>query len=148
MLGLERQETAMRRSHLVLTGVAIAGAAVTGSAYTAANVVPDSVAGFGQGTVTGATVVDVNYTPYLSDNTDLGSVEFISSTELDEVLHNATLTLKAGVDDAATPLVDGTYTCDIGTWNSGTSRVSIVCDTTSNHPDFDTFQTVGLTVVD
>src|SRR3954469_9150194 len=74
--------TAMRRSHLVLTAVGISAAAVTGSAFTAANVVPDPVAGYGEGQVACATVTDIDYTPYATDNTDLDTVVFQSSTDV------------------------------------------------------------------
>jgi hypothetical protein len=129
----------MRRSHVVLTGIAVAGAAVTGSAFTAANVVPTSVAGYGQGSVTGATVTDIDYLPYTLDNTDLGTVTFNASTNV--VGKTASLTLKQGTT------VVGTFSCDTsGPYGSGT--MDIVCDATSTHPDFDSFNFVGLTVLD
>lgn len=129
----------MRKSHLALAGLGLTAAAVTGSAFTAANVVPASVAGYGQGAVTGATVTDVDYTPYTLDNTDLGSVTFNSSTNV--VGKTASLTLKQGTD------VVGTFTCDTtGPYGAGT--MDIICDATSTHPDFDTFNFVGLTVLD
>jgi hypothetical protein len=129
----------MRKSHVLLTGLAVAGAAVTGSAFTAANVVPGSVAGYGQGAVTGATVTDVDYTPLAADNTDLGSVTFNSSTNV--VGKTASLTLKQGTT------VIGTFSCDTsGPYGSGT--MDIVCDASSTHPDFDSFNFVGLTVLD
>jgi len=129
----------MRKSHLALAGVGVAAAAVTGSAFTAANVVPASVAGYGQGAVSGATVTDIDYTPYASDNTDLGAVVFNSSTDVTG--KTATLTLKS---NATTVL--GTYTCALGAYAAGT--MDITCDTSTTHPDFDAFTYVGLTVVD
>jgi hypothetical protein len=130
----------MRRSHVVLAGIAVAGAAVTGSAFTAANTVPASVAGYGQGAVTGATVTDVDYTPYASDNTDLGSVTFNSSTNVNG--KTASLTLKQGTT------VVGTFSCDTTTSVYTAGTMDIICDASSTHPDFDTFNFVGLTVVD
>src|SRR5215207_3684933 len=94
----------MRKSHLALAGLGLTAAAVTGSAFTAANVVPTSVAGYGQGSVTGATVTDIDYTPYSLDNTDLGTVTFNSSTNVQN--KTASLTLKQGTS------VVGTFTCD------------------------------------
>jgi hypothetical protein len=130
----------MRKSHLALAGVGVAAAAVTGSAFTAANVVPASVAGYGQGAVSGATVTDIDYTPYSGDNTDLATVTFNSSTNVGG--KTATLTLKS---DATT--VVGTFACDTtGAYASGT--MDIVCDTSTAHPAFDSFTYVGLTVVD
>jgi hypothetical protein len=129
----------MRRSHLLLAGLGVTAVAVTGSAFTAANTVPSSVAGYGQGAVTGATVTDVDYTPYALDNTDLGTVTFNSSTNVQN--KTASLTLKQGTT------VIGTFTCDTsGAYALGT--MDIVCDANSTHPDFDSFNFVGLTVLD
>jgi hypothetical protein len=130
----------MRRSHLVLTAVGIAAAAVTGSAFTAANTVPNTVAGYGEGQVTGATVTDIDYTPYASDNTDLGTVVFQSSTNVTG--KTATLTLKMGT----TPVGSSPYSCTLGAYAAGT--MDITCDTSADHPDFDSFDHVGLTIVD
>ena len=130
----------MRRSHIVFTGVAISAAAVTGSAFTAANTVPATVAGYGENTVTGATVTDIDYVPYASDNTDVQSVVFQSSTDITG--KTATLTLKSGT----TPVGASPYTCTLGAYAAGT--MDITCSTAADHPDFDDFNTVGLTVVD
>ncbi len=129
----------MRKSHVALAGLGLTAAAVTGSAFTAANVVPTSVAGYGQGSVTGATVTDIDYTPYSLDNTDLGTVTFNSSTNVQN--KTASLTLKQGTT------VIGTFSCDTtGAYTLGT--MDIVCDANSTHPDFDSFNFVGLTVLD
>ncbi len=137
----------MRRSQVVLAGIAVAGAAVTGSAFTAANVVPNSVAGYGQGAVTGATIYDIDYTPYAADNTDLGAVVFQSSTDVTG--KTATMTLKQN-----TTLVGSSpYSCSLGAWNPtggprNSGAMDITCSAASDHPDFDSFNFVGLTVVD
>ena len=129
----------MRKTHLALAGLGLTAAAVTGSAFTAANVVPTSVAGYGQGSVTGATVTDIDYTPYASDHTDLGSVTFNSSTNVQNKA--ASLTLKQGTT------VIATFSCDTtAAYAAGT--MDIVCDASSTHPDFDSFNFVGLTVLD
>ena len=119
----------MRKTHLALAGLGL----------TAANVVPTSVAGYGQGSVTGATVTDIDYTPYASDNTDLATVTFNSSTNVNG--KTASLTLKQGTT------VVGTFSCDTtGTYAAGT--MDVVCDASATHPDFDSFNFVGLTVLD
>jgi hypothetical protein len=129
----------MRKSHLIIGAVGLSAAAVTGSAFTAANVVPASVAGYGQGAVTGATVTDIDYTAYASDNTDLATVTFNSSTNVTG--KTASLTLKQGA------VVVGTFSCDTsGAYAAGT--MDIVCDASATHPDFDSFNFVGLTVLD
>ena len=129
----------MRKSHLALAGLGLTAAAVTGSAFTAANVVPASVAGYGQGAVTGATVTDIDYTPLGSDNTNLASVTFNSSTNVNG--KTASLTLKQGTT------VVGTFACDTTTSVYGGGTMDITCATGSN-PAFDSFNFVGLTVLD
>jgi hypothetical protein len=132
----------MRRSHLVLTSVAVAGAAVTGSAFTAGNTVPDTIAGYGEGVVTGIVVQSVEYTPWSVDGTYLAQVVFTTLDDVDQ--QTATLTLKTGTGVTATPL--GTpYTCSMGT-HDGTS-MTITC-ATGDHPAYADFDTVGLTVQD
>ena len=127
----------MRRSRVVLTGLAVAAAAVTGSAFTAGNTVPASVAGYGEGTVTGATVSNIAYTPWSSDNTYLDQVVFTSDTDITG--KTATMTLKSG-----TTVVGAAYNCTLGSYTSG--HQSVTC-ATSDHPAFADFDTVGLTVV-
>ena len=51
----------MRKSRLLLAGVAVAAAAAATSAFTAGNDVQDSVAGYGTATVSGATTKHINY---------------------------------------------------------------------------------------
>lgn len=130
----------MRRSHLLLAGLGITAVAVTGSAFTAANVVPTSIAGYGQGAVTGATVTDIDYTALSSNNTFLDTVTFNSSTNVNG--KTATLTLKQGTS------VVGTFTCDTTTSVYGASTMDIICSTSPTNPAFDSFNFVGLTVLD
>jgi hypothetical protein len=132
---------AVRTSPLLLAGLGVTAlaVAVTGSAGTAANAVPDTVAGYGQGTVTGATVTDVDYTPYVVDNTDLGSITFTSATDVRG--KTASLTLKRGTT------VVGTFPCSTtGPFTAGS--MDVVCDASSAHPDFGSFDVVGLTILD
>jgi hypothetical protein len=127
----------MRRSHLLLAGLGITAVAVTGSAFTAANTVPNSVAGYGQGTVTGATVTNIAYTP-AADATNLASVVFTSSTNVTG--RTATMMLKQGTS----PVGTSPYSCTLGTWSG--SAIDITCLTPDN-PPIANFNTVGLTVV-
>jgi hypothetical protein len=134
----------MRRSTLVLTAVGVSAAAITGSAFTASNdvtAVTNQYAGYGEVTVSGATVTDVAYTPYTSDNTDLGSVTFTTTTHLSSSSETASLTLKSG-----SSVVGSAYACTINSDWDGT-KLTITCDTSSVHPAFTTFDTTGLTVV-
>jgi len=129
----------MRTSRVVFAGIAVAAAAVAGtSAFTASNTVPDSVAGYGEGTISGATVTDIQYTPLSSDNTYLASVVF---TTTDDVTNEtSTMTLKSGT----TPVGSSPYSCTYSAYSSGS--MTITCLTPDN-PAFADFDTVGLTVV-
>ncbi|MGY1809919.1 hypothetical protein ACI8AF_21335 [Blastococcus sp. SYSU D00669] len=127
----------MRTSKLVLAGAGIAAATAAGSAFTASNTVPASVAGYGQGTVTGATVTDIDYTPLSSDNSKLDVIVFTTSTNVTGRV--ATLTLKSG-----STLVGSPHTCTLGTY---TTDMTITCDVVGD-PLFTAFDAVGLTVVD
>ena len=128
----------MRKSHLAVAGLGLTAAAVTGSAFTAANVVPASVAGYGEGAVSGATVTDIDYTPSGTNTTNLASVVFHSSTDVTG--RTATMTLKNGT----TPVGASPYSCSLGTYATGT--MTITC-ATADVPAFSSFNTVGLTVV-
>jgi hypothetical protein len=66
----------MRKSRVLLAGVAVAGAAVTTSAFTASNVVPASVAGYDEAVVSGATVTSIEYTLDGADSSLIDSIEF------------------------------------------------------------------------
>ena len=135
----------MRKSTLVLTAVGVAAAAVTGSAFTASNdvsAVTNQYAGYGEVTVSGATITDVAYTPYATDNTDLGSVTFTTSTHLTSPTETATMTLKSG----SSPVGASPYSCTLnGNWDG--TKMTITCDTSASHPAMTAYDTVGLTVV-
>src|SRR5687768_442865 len=66
---------AMRMSRVLLAGVVVAGAAVTTSAFTAGNTVQDSVAGYGDATVSGATTEHINY-QLSADKTQVNAIVF------------------------------------------------------------------------
>lgn len=129
----------MRTSRVVFTGIAVAAAAAAGtSAFTASNTVPNSVAGYGQGTISGATVTNIQYTPLSTDNTYLASVVFTTSTNV--TTETSTMTLKLG----ATPLSGSPYSCTYSAYSAGTMTITCL---TPNNPAFTAFDTVGLTVV-
>jgi hypothetical protein len=137
----------MRKSRVLLTGVAVAAAAVATSAFTAANDVPDSVAGYGQGAVTGADIQTIHYVANEDDGTILDAVEFTSLTDITTA--TSTMTLKT---TGGTAVVGDVYTaCSVTTVWNGTSLV-LTCDTTAatnngTVREFDDFDSVGLTVV-
>jgi hypothetical protein len=119
--------------------VAVAGfaglVAVGGEAFTASNTVPDSIAGYGQSAVTGATITNIAYTSLGTDASKLASVVFTSSTDVTG--KNATMTLRLGSAVVGTP-----YSCTLGSYSS---TMTITCATADN-PDYTAFDTTGLTV--
>ena len=74
----------MRMSRVLLAGVAVAGAVATTSAFTASNTftgVDNNIAGFGEATVSGATITNIAYTPD-TDASKLASVTFTASNDI------------------------------------------------------------------
>lgn len=131
----------MRKSVTLLAAVAVAGAAfVSVSAFTAGNSMPtsDGVTGYGQVVATGATISKVTTTPMASDASRVDHVTFVSATDVTG--KTATMTLKSGTTVVGTP-----YACVLGTFAAG--EQPITCDTTSDSPLIDTYDTTGLTVV-
>jgi hypothetical protein len=126
----------MRKSRVLLAGVAVAAAAAATSAFTASNTLPSTgnVLGSGQVTVSGAVVNDINYVPLAADTTLLDKIEFTSTTDVS--LQTVTMSLKNGV----TP--KGVYTCTKGAF---VTDMVISCVTPDN-PVISGFDTVGLTV--
>ena len=119
----------MRKSRVLLAGVAVAAAAAATSAFTAANTfepgVDQAIAGYGEATVTGAHVTAIRYNRDTTDKSLLADVEFDTDTNLSGLAADAaTLTLKAGTGPTATfvasydcAIVDGTpttITCTVG----------------------------------
>jgi hypothetical protein len=137
----------MRKSRLLLAGVAVAAAAAATSAFTASNTVPPSVAGFGQAEVSGATVTNIHYVVNADDGTILDAVEF---TTTDDITNNtSTMTLKTGSTAGVGGTVVGDpYPCVVkaGAGWDGTSLV-LTCDTTGTTRNFEDFDAVGLTVI-
>jgi hypothetical protein len=110
----------MRKSRLVLVGVAVAAAAATGTAFTAGNTFNPTtdVAGYGESTVTGATVTNIHYT-LDTDPSKIAEVDF-TVTE-DVTAAHATAVLK---DASATPVTLATSTCDATTLHAITCALS------------------------
>ena len=137
----------MRKSRVLLAGVAVAAAAAATSAYTASNTVPDSVAGTGQGAVTGAVVTNIHYVANGADSNILDSVQFTSTTNITGKTSTMTLKKTNGTVVVGTP-----YTaCSVTTAWDNTSLV-LTCDTSAANNSnvvrrFDDFDAVGLTVV-
>jgi hypothetical protein len=124
----------MRKSRVLLAGVAVAAAGVATSAFTASNTMPaDSVLGYGQVHVTGATVSSIAYHRDASDGSKLTDIVFTTSTTI--TTETGTLQLLNGTTPVGAPV-----TCTLG----GTAPAqTFTCLTTAV---MNTFDTVGLTV--
>jgi hypothetical protein len=133
----------MRKSRVLLAGVAVAAAAAATSAFTAGNdfsAVDPLVAGYGQVSVTGAIVTDVDYSLDSLDNSRLEEVVFTTSTDVTDVALTKTMTLKLGSG------VVGTYGCTPSAYTPGSpGTMTLTCDATDD-PLLSAFDAVGLTV--
>ena len=132
----------MRMSRVLLAGVAVAAAAAGTSAFTAANTVAPSVAGFGQGAVSGATITDIHYVANTANSTIVDSIELTSTTDLTDKTVSVTLKTTGG-----TVVVGTSYACtEKDAWDN--TDIVMECDTTGSTRLFSEFDSVGVTVVD
>jgi hypothetical protein len=136
----------MRKSRVLLAGVAVAAAGAATTAFTAGNTVDASIAGFGANSVSGVTVTNIQYVPSTADHNTLARVIFTVTQDVDTG-HAASMSLRSGSTNTAAGTVVGTpyTTCTFGP-HDGTSG-TITCDT-SPAPLFSSFTGVGLTVVE
>jgi hypothetical protein len=145
----------MRKSRVLLAGVAVAAAAAATSAFTASNTVPPTVAGYGEGAVSGATIDTIHYASDPADPSVITSVTFVSRSNV--IGQVATMTLKHKTSDTDPTLLlngGGPYACTTtGPMSTAATPVmDIVCSTAidTNHTSalhFADFDAVGLTVV-
>lgn len=141
----------MRTSRVLLAGVAVAAAVAATSAFTASNTVPQSVAGYGQAAVTGATVTNIHYVADTADAALVASVEFTTTTNVTTAA-TRTMVLRTGVDsstNAGGTVVGSPYDCTIKTaWDAAATPPNMVLTcATADKPAFSSFDGVGLTVV-
>ena len=129
----------MRKSRVLLAGVAVAAAAAATSAFTASNTFTGGplVAGYGQVAVSGATVTNVSYTLLSTDKSKLDEVVFTTTTDVSAAGLTATMVIKNGSTVIATSpaCVKGTYGTDM----------TLTCDATGD-PLVSSFDAIGLTV--
>ena len=124
----------MRISRVLLAGAAVATAAVTTSAFTASNTMPaDSILGYGEIDVTGATVDAVAYNRDATDSSRLDNVVFTTSTDVTG--QTTSLTLKTGTTFVSS------HTCVVA---GSVGTQTITCAT--GDVLFSAFNVVGLTV--
>ena len=127
----------MRKSRVLLAGVAVAAAGAATSAFTASNTVPPSTAGSGAAQVSGATATKINYVLDGSDKSLVDSIDF-------EITQNITgmqafLTLRTG--GASGTVVGSPITCTVGT----RTAISPVTCATNDRALVD-FDSIGLTI--
>lgn len=124
----------MRKSRIVLAGVAVATAAAAGTAFTAANTLPTtSTVGYGTTEVTGINVSNVQYVPDTADHSLLSRVVFTTGDALNN--KGASMSLRSGVDGST---IRSTVTCTV-------AAPSITCNAPANTKIAE-FTTVGLAV--
>jgi hypothetical protein len=127
----------MRKSRVLLAGVAVAAAGVATSAFTASNTVPPSTAGYAAASVSGATATKISYILDSSDKSLVTSINF-------EITENITgmqsyLTLRTGGSSGS--VVGTPISCVVGT---RTTISPVTCATGSIA--LTSFDTIGLTV--
>ncbi len=123
----------MRKSRIVLAGVAVATAAAAGTAFTAANTMPtgSQTVGYGASTVTGITVGNVQYVPDATDHSLLSRVVFTTADSLTNKGASMSLRNSGGT-------ILSTVTCSVGS-------TTITCTAPTN-TEIASFVTVGLAV--
>ena len=127
----------MRKSRVLLAGVAVAAAGAATSAFTASNTVPPSTAGYAAAVVSGATVEDIDYVVNATDRSLLDRITFQVTEDITGM--NAYLTLRTGA--APGTVVGSPITCTVGV---RTTTSPITCLTPSQ--PIAGFNSVGLTV--
>ena len=132
----------MRKSRVLLAGVAVAGAAVTTSAFTAGNTVQSSVAGYGSATVTGATTAHINYVLDGTDKSLVDSIVFELNEDMDAAVVEG-LTAWLQLENAGAP-VGSAVQCSIGAFAASVTPVTCSIPDTA----IATFDGVALTVAE
>lgn len=138
----------MRKSRVLLAGVAVAAAGVATSAYTASNTVPASVAGYGAGAVTGAHVTNIHYTQNATNPDAVDAVIFTTDTQSLALPAVAKMTLTNGGT-----AVGSAYSCTFGSYSDADANpvtpdvMDITCATNATTRLFSEFDSVGLSVI-
>jgi hypothetical protein len=124
----------------LVAAAAAVGFVIVGSttASTASNTVPDSVAGFGEGTVSGATVTAIHYVNDAADPSTLDSVVFDSSTDITGT--TVTMTLK----DGSLAIMGTPYSCSYTAFAAGSTTITCL---TADLPSIASLGATDLTVV-
>ena len=133
---------------VLLAGLAMSGA----GAFTASNTFTNTsnVAGYGQNTVTGATVSAVSYSQSTSDSAKISAVKFQVNEDI--TTKTSTLTLRSGTNGVTK--VSGPYNCTPGVYLIAAVTVGSVTTpagtpltcTVDPEAAIDSFTSTGLTV--
>ena len=130
----------MRKSRVLLAGVAVAAAGLTTTAFTASNnfaSVDNNVAGYGELTTSGVTVTNIAYTPTTADGARLQSVAFTVTEDLTGMSARMTL---YGLGASPAPISGGASTCNYVLANN------LVTCTLTTPPLITSFDKTSLTV--
>lgn len=130
----------MRKSRVLLAGVAVAAAGAATSAFTASNTfntLDNNVAGYGEVSATGVNVSNIAYTPATADGSKLQSVVFTVDQDTTSMAARMTLYLANSVTPASTS------TCVSSVAAGPVYRITCTLTVTVNFADFDE---TGLTV--
>lgn len=131
----------MRKSRVLLAGVAVAAAAVTTSAFTNTNTVQTSIAGYGTATVSGATTAHINYLLDTNDKSLVDSIVFELNGDYTTAVANQGLTAWLRLQNNASP-VGAAVGCTFGAAANNLTPVTCAINDTA----ITSFNGVALTV--
>jgi hypothetical protein len=133
----------MRKSRLLLAGVAVAAAAAATSAFTAGNDVQDSVAGYGSATVSGAHTAHINY-QLDATKTKVDAIVFELTENFDDAVANEGLEAWLQLQDDQGAAVGSPVLCSFAPFASAVTPVTCTIPGTA----IDSFEGVALTVAE
>ena len=133
----------MRKSRVLLAGVAVAAAAAATSAFTAGNTVQDSVAGYGTALVTGATTANINYQLNSTDKSVVDAIVFDLNENMDAAVLEGLEAWLRFLDEDGDP-IGSAIQCSIAAYASSVTPVT--CTVTGTQ--IDSFDGVALTVAE
>lgn len=102
----------MRMSRVLLAGAAVAAAGIATTAFTAGNTVQDSVAGYGDATVTGADTTNIDYVLDAVDKSEVTAINFDVVQNLDVAVTEG-LTAWLQLQDGVGGPVGGALQCSV-----------------------------------
>ena len=133
----------MRKSRVLLAGVAVAAAAAATSAFTAGNDVQDSVAGYGSATVSGATTKHINYV-LDATKSKVDAIVFELNQNFDDAVANEGLEAWLQLQDDQGAAVGSPVKCAFAAFAGSVTPVTCTITGTA----IDSFEGVALTVAE